>query len=498
MFKFILDSGLHNASFWFLLLGTLALALNRRWPERRLAAALVMFLLVAGTLSNLSLSLYRAYSVPRDVMQDIVSAKEYLDGRPLYPPDMTPRIRAALEEEGPRPSLLEAWPSLRQREREQLDDMLNSQWVQAHPPFMTLFVAPFVHWFGILGTQAAMILMSLVALGVTLALLRLELFPQVRGRSFAILCLMILGCDPVLTALRSGQTGLLLGGLLTISWFLVRRGRPGWAGMAAGMAITLKLIPAVILLVLVMRHRRAFVSAVLTVAAISLLTLGLTSVRDYADHMNTSRGVVEMYAAYSGNLSLLGSLARSLRDLGAPFALTRAVWLFSGGLMALAFAWQLRKRPDPSAEKEQVDLQFALAMTLIPMLSPVAWDHYLVYLILPLTVLVCRVIAAGRRGLSLGLAGLLLLFALPDALFHLALAICSANGVSWVATWLILDFRLAGLCVLTVWALRGMRPEVRRETPRLDARDTIAPLQDNPISPVGPDRMAPVVQAGGA
>ncbi|WP_020471110.1 glycosyltransferase family 87 protein [Zavarzinella formosa] len=495
MFKLILDSGLHNATFWLLLLGTVALALNWQLRERRIASTLFMLMLIVGTGANLFLSLYRAYSVPRDVMQDIVSAKEYIDGRPLYPPDMTRRIRLALEEEGPRASLLEAWPSLRQREREQLDDMLNSHWVQAHPPFMTIFIVPLVRDFGVLGTQMAMILISLIALAVTLSLLRLELFPQLGARPFAILCLMVLGWDPVLTALRSGQTGLLLGGLLTVSWFLLRRGRPGWAGVAAGVAISLKLIPGIILLVFVMRHRRAFYSTMLTVLSIGLFVLGLTSIRDHLDYVNTSRGVVEMYAAYSGNLSLLGSLARSLRDLEMPFAVTRAVWLVSGGLMALAFAWQLCRRPEPAQEKEQIDLQFTLAMTLIPMLSPVAWDHYLIYLILPLTVLGGRIQATGHRGLSVGFAGLLLLFALPDALFHLALATCAAHGMSWLAIWLILDLRLFGLCILTIWSSRAMYQALRKQKPMTAMQGAIIPHQNNPCLPpssvVGQEQTSP-------
>ena len=244
---------------------------------------------------------------------------------------------------------------------------------------------------------------------------------------------------------------MLLGGLLTLAWFLLRRGRPAGAGVAVGVAVSLKLVPGIVLIVLALRHRRAFGAALLTLAAIGLGVLGLTSVQDHLDYANTSRGVVETYAAYSGNLSLLGSLARGARDLGLPFAAARALWLAGGIASALALVWVTRK-PAAPGRRTDVDLEFALAMTLMPLLSPVAWDHYLAFLILPLAVVASRAAESGRR--PLGLMALLVLFAVPDAAFHHALAECDAAGLHGLAVWVPLNLRLAGLGGLAVWAGR--------------------------------------------
>ena len=442
MLSQLLNSGSINTTFWFTLVAGTALAL--RWQpskHRVIFGSLFMFLLL-GTTANVCLAFYRAYAVPRDILQDVVSAQEYLQGRPLYPPDMTERINVALAKEEPRPSLLSNWPDLKKREEEQRREALTSHWVQAHPPFMTLFTAPFVKYLGILGTQIAFILIAVLALAGILWMIRIELFPEVSSGWFVVIGIALLGWDPVLTTMRSEQASLLLSGLLTTSWFLLRRGHPVGAGLVAALAVSLKLIPGLILLVLIMRRRKAFVAAIVGLAGIGLFTLVATSVQDHIDFVQTSRGVVQEYAAYSGNISLLGVLARGARDQGIPFETARGAWLVIGLLIVTGFVWLLRRR-QPS-----IEMKFALAMTLMPLLSPIAWDHYLTFLILPLAV-PCQCV--GVRAWPL-----LLLFAVPDATFTWLLEQSTSAGCHRLAVWLLLPLRAIGLTVLAGWLVRRM------------------------------------------
>jgi hypothetical protein len=180
----------------------------------------------------------------------------------------------------------------------------------------------------------------------------------------------------------------------------------------------------------------------------------LTSTQDFAAHYNTSRDIVESYASYSGNVSLLGTLSRGLRSLDLAFSVARLLWLACGVTLGIAFAWQIRKPPAPVYAKVDIDLQYALAMTLMPILSPVAWDHYMVYLILPLSILASRVQMHKNHRLALGLVGLLVIFAIPDAVFHWTLAQCSQEGLHGVGIWLALNLRIVGLGLLTVWLSR--------------------------------------------
>ena len=207
MLNHVINAGAYNATFWLVLLAAGAVGRGRGARAARPVRSAVVVLFALGTAGNLFLALYRGYAVPRDVMQDIVSAEEYLAGRPPFPPDMTERIGAALDRDGPRGTLFERWPSLREREVRQIEEMRASHWVQAHPPFMTLFTAPFVAAFGVVGTQAAFAVIGLVSLALTLALIRRELFPHIDGRMAALVGLAVLGWDPVLTALRRGRPG---------------------------------------------------------------------------------------------------------------------------------------------------------------------------------------------------------------------------------------------------------------------------------------------------
>ncbi len=101
------------------------------------------------------------YEAPRDIMQDIVSSQEMLQGSPLYPPNMVEMTRASLKREPARLSLGRVWPRLREREREALRRAVTFLWIQAHPPLMALFLASIVASLGMHGTYVAFSLLSL-------------------------------------------------------------------------------------------------------------------------------------------------------------------------------------------------------------------------------------------------------------------------------------------------------------------------------------------------
>src|SRR5438105_1299712 len=78
------------------------------------------------------------------ITQHITSAQEFLRGRSLYPSNMEDLMRADFEEEPPPLSLGRWSPALAERERQEREDILQSDWKQAHPPLMSLAVAPLV------------------------------------------------------------------------------------------------------------------------------------------------------------------------------------------------------------------------------------------------------------------------------------------------------------------------------------------------------------------
>jgi hypothetical protein len=463
MLNLLLQSGALNLTFWAALLAFVVAALarlrsatrtdaSRGYPEL-FSSRLFLIVLAAGTLFSLTFGLYKGYVVPRDVMQDIVSAQQWLEGKSLYPDDMNELMQAAIAREEPQLSLVWWSPSLREREVRERHNALALHWVQAHPPLMTLLFVPFVAAFGVYGTYFCLSAASLAAVLFTLFLLGRGLPLKLTRQQMGVLVLAVLGWAPVVAVLRSGQSGLLLCLLLVVGWFALHHNRPVLAGAAIGVAVCLKLYPALLLIYLLLRQRRAFASALVTIGLLTLLTTALCGWQAYREHYATASGVVEEYAAYPGNLSLLGLLARSLPATAGGLTVARGVALgvtvfvlaALGGLVLLPAK---SERDNPTL----LSLEYSLFICLIPLLSPVAWDHYLVILLLPLAVLGKRVLRpCSSWAAVLGFLGLLVVLAVPDTAFTW-LAELAGEGIGRLASnWLLLSVRTVALAVLAAW-----------------------------------------------
>ncbi len=421
-----------NATFW-LALAVMGVACARyirsfvrrptcdqllRAVQKLLDSSLLFAFVGLGAVLTALFAIYMGYEAPRDIMQDIVSSQEMLQGRPLYPPNMTELFQASLAREPARLSLGRVWPVLGEKEREAREQAVTDPWIQAHPPLMTLLIAPFVALFGVHGTYLAFTLLSLGALLLSLALLHRNIGRTLSGRQVAILGLAVLGWGPVVTTLRNGQSSILLGALMIGGWFCLRRGRAVAAGVAVGAATCLKLYPGLLLLYLLLRRRRAFMAAFVTTLVLLWLPGALTGWGTYLDYFRTARFVVTMFAGYFENLSLLGLLTRMARTPDPQFA-TKALFVGSGLVIVGSVGWLVGHRLDVNAEKTQaLDLEYALFVALMPLLSPVAWDHYLTILLLPLAVLGQRILepASSRAGL-LGFLGLAVVLSVPRAMF---------------------------------------------------------------------------------
>jgi len=216
----------------------------------------------------------------------------------------------------------------------------------------------------------------------------------------------------------------------------------------------LKLIPGLMWVPILIRHRRAAVALVLTAVVGLVLVVALVPLSDIRDYRATADGVVDEYATYPSNISLLGVYARGVRYFGGPVAAARTAWTVTVLVVMGCWAWLLATRPagDPRAA---VDYEFAVGMALFPLLSPVAWDHYRVYDLLPLAVLADRVLRPGA-GLAarVGLGVLLVLAALPEASFLWALDQFRGPGGAGVRVWVIEPVRAVAGVVLVAWLVR--------------------------------------------
>lgn len=230
--------------------------------------------------------------------------------------------------------------------------------------------------------------------------------------------LALAGWYPVFEDLLYAQMNLLIAFLVAVMGISMRRGRELQAGALLGLAIALKLFLGPLALTLLLYRRwRAAAAALATALALHLLAgavIGWESLRDY--YLRVAPMVADLYRPFSHNLSawslgdrlFAGTVSRVIPGLDAPppipaphlapVASTLAVLGLL--LFGLRQAWRVR------------DLEQALAlMTPISILaSPIAWDHYLTILAMPLTI-------AARRGTGCGkwmrLGGVLILLSLP-------------------------------------------------------------------------------------
>lgn len=205
--------------------------------------------------------------------------------------------------------------------------------------------------------------------------------------------------EPIQANFAFGQINVILMTLVIAD--CVPRRTPWPRGMLLGLAIALKLTPAVFLLYFVLRRdARAVLTALGSFGAATLLAFGLAW-RDSCEYWTTTVHNTDRIgtATYQTNQNAAGALARLGLGQHTHFALWTAVCL---GVLALT-VWSVRRvlaagrnnSPEPTLALVCVAL-FGLVV------SPVSWSHHWVW-VLP-TVVTTAVISLRRRDAALALA----------------------------------------------------------------------------------------------
>jgi len=143
---------------------------NNRLKRFVLSAPILIVLILSGTFNIVTAS-YLGYEVPRDLLQDVESAKLWLQGKPAFPLNMTADIRDTLQHEPTPRSADSSIPGLNQIERTSERRVESEPWAQAHPASMTLLLALFVPWLHVRLIQLVFGFASLAALAGTVRLL---------------------------------------------------------------------------------------------------------------------------------------------------------------------------------------------------------------------------------------------------------------------------------------------------------------------------------------
>jgi hypothetical protein len=311
------------------------------------------------------------HSYMTDFFQDWASARNFLEGLPVY---SNHRITI------PR--------YLGETDLNESDLFIE---INAHPPTSILVAIPF----GALPYQAAIFtwnLLSLAMFGASLTVVWQTFRIPWSVRAIFPATTVLLPCYPLLIHIHFGQITLLILLLLTAVWAADRADRQILAGVLLGTAVTIKLFPAVLFLFFIVRKRwRAVASGFVSIALITLLTALVLGIHTYTTYVNVVLPSVAKYRGFWFNLSLPAYWTKLFDPpreyayiqpiIRSPFLASLAIFC-TCALILGTLTWVVSR----ARTQTERDLSFGLTVTAMLLISPITWDHYLLLLMIPLAI----------------------------------------------------------------------------------------------------------------
>lgn len=231
-----------------------------------------------------------------------------------------------------------------------------------------------------------------------IVLTRLQV-PQAWWLAVGVAGLAVWWLEPVQENFRFGQVNVILMTLVIAD--CVPRRTPWPRGLLVGLAIALKLTPAVFLLYFLLRRDgRAILTAVASFAGATLLAFALAwrdSVQYWTVTVHDTTRIGN--PSFQTNQNVAGALARLGLTQSTQFGLWTAACLAVLALTVWAVRRVLAAPPDDVDSAPTVALICVALFGLV--VSPVSWSHHWVWIV-P-TTLVLAVLAVRRRDVLLGL-----------------------------------------------------------------------------------------------
>jgi hypothetical protein len=275
-----------------------------------------------------------------------------------------------------------------------------------HPPFVILLSVPFTF----VGFVSAALLWFVISLGLVFFLARslvqiwasgdLEGNAKPSARLVWTAFIGLLLWPPVLYNLEKGQFSVLLAVLVTWAYQSLRRGRSRLAGVLIGLAMAVKVFPALLGGYLLPRNRWTLVWSLAIASAITLpplLWMGSGVIVDFVHH---SEGNVQYWQTWPAvTYSIYGAAARlfiggrwAVPLTPAPLLARILLGLISTMLLIVALAKTAHRMIDADEE----GARFAVWTILLVLLNPLSMGHNGVLLALPI-VLVARSLRCDLR-----------------------------------------------------------------------------------------------------
>ncbi len=387
---------------------------------RAVAGVATVVLIVAGT-SAVAWVLSTWSAVANDFSQDYFAAKVLLRGGSIYGQEVVELGREHFATPSP---------------------------ANFHPPTLTVLFLPLA----LLPYRLAYVLLGL--LNVILYAGSIALAAKVTVPSYRSWWLpAALLWWPFWACLTHGQVSMAVAAALTASWFYDQHGRPVTSGALAGLAVLLKLFPAlVVLYFLIRRDLRALISMLLVTAAglaIGWLVVGSEDVVRYV--WEVAPESASRWSSHPLNVSLYGAMSAVFGDpawgteplVRAPSA-ARALTVVLGLAIFAATAVRGSRLRHTSLGARRL---FAGICAAALLLSPLTWSHTLAVALLPLVVEVGRPQSARSRWLVLCVG--LLLIGFPINLLARLVAPLFSGG--WIPGYVAAVFQVPAVGLAVLW-----------------------------------------------
>ena len=236
-----------------------------------------------------------------------------------------------------------------------------------YPPFAALLFTP-LSWLPLTAASVLVSVASFAALWACVALI-LRSIKCSGWAAWALLAAML--TEPITETFSFGQVNILLSALVVVDILWLRPGRG--RGVLTGIAMAIKLTPAVFLAVFFVRREwRAFFSSLGAFFAAGLIAFACnphSSIQYWSETLRDSNRIGGL--AYSSNQSLRGFFSRLAPEHAEK------LWLIAV-LVVIAIVWFVMERL--SNGNQSVLMLLAASVSLL--CSPVSWSHHFTWLVL--------------------------------------------------------------------------------------------------------------------
>lgn len=208
---------------------------------------------------------------------------------------------------------------------------------------------------------------------------------------------------PTGASLGLGQTDVTIFFFMIVAFWAFSRGRDLVAGLAIAIAVFTKLVPGLLLVYFLWKREwRVVAYAAGAMAGVFLVSLPVIGVERWIEYVTQILPALSTGTAYAQNQSLPGLINRLMLEprfasglQSAPNVPIVRAAITATQIALCGLALIVSRRRLASRLDLRFGLEYGVWLTVILLVSPVSWDHYFVWMLLPIIVILVKLLNSG-------------------------------------------------------------------------------------------------------